>query len=229
MDNYSSVVLFDMNLNMVSQVLPRPNDKDLTYTELNYTNLTSNKEGAYFWETYKDTVYQYYEDGSSTPRYRFIIENHGFTNEYLKDNSRSMGSKALDYTFVMAITFLPGYLVTHVADLDLIHVFYNLKTGETFSVGRETACDIYYDSSWKWIHSSMENDIYGIEPADYYHYIPDQNICVSRFNWDITESRDLNCIRKLNVSRPDIRDQLLEICENPSDDQGVVLVLMHMK
>ena len=126
------------------------------------------------------------------------------------------------------ISFLPAYLVAHVADLDLILVFYNLKTGECFSIGRETACDIY-DSSWKWIHSSMENDIYGIEPANCYMYIPDQNLSAARFNWDISESRDLNCIRQLNVSRPDIRDQLLEICENPSDDQGIVLVLMQMK
>lgn len=118
--------------------------------------------------------------------------------------------------------------MAYIVDYDLILVFYNLKTGETFSVGRETTCDIY-ESSWKWIFSSMENDIFGIEPATFANFCPDQNLCAYQYNWDITDTRDLDCIRKLEVSRPDIRDHLLEISENPKDNQDLEMVLLHLK
>lgn len=227
-DNFSSVVLFNLELTKVAQILTRPNDKDLAYSNLTYTSLIGNKEGTFFWETYKDTVYQYQTNGSSIPRYHFNIENNGFTLEYLRDNSYSTSSSTLSFTFVMGVSFLPDYLVAHIADYDMILVFYNLKTGETFSVGRETACDIY-ESSWKWNFSSMENDIFGIEPAIFASFSPDQNLCAYQYNWDITDTRDLDCIRELEVSRPDIRDQLLEICENPKDNLDLVMIILHLK
>lgn len=225
-EEFSSVTFFDLELNQVAQVLPRLNDNELCYPNLIFTSLISNKKGSYFWETYKDTVYQYFQDGSSTPKYLFNIEKNGFTTKFLREitNTDTFGN----YTFVMAVSFLPDYLIAYMSERDdLIPVYYKLSTGETFSVGRTMTCDKTNSSDE--LYSSMENDIFGIEFSYLGTYIPEQNLCAYQHYWDLSDSYDTDCLRELDVIRSDIRDQLIEMSENPKDDQGLVLVLLHLK
>ncbi|MEA1877269.1 MAG: 6-bladed beta-propeller [Bacteroidota bacterium] len=223
-DNFSSLVLFDLALNKVGEVLPRANDKDLVCANIQHCKIFAGKDGAYFWEMYNDTVYQYSEDGSSFPKYRFTTEKNNLTRDVMYNQQWSLD--IYEYIFPWSVHYISGFLVVHIVK-DGQTVLYNLKTEESFSIGRSTVC---LKDDEQEPYNCIENDIFGFEPTRIWHYSPDQNLCVDIFDGDrIIQTRDMNCIRKLSVSRPDIRDQLLEYCENPSDDQGPVLVLMHMK
>jgi len=228
MDGFSSLILFDMNLEKVADVLPREADSELAYRNLNYQNLFTGKDGAFFWETFKDTVYQYYEDGSNKAKYRFVIDKNGLTSDVLKKREFS---NIYDYTLVMSVNFLPDRIVAWILSPKgfFIPVFYEFKTGETYSIGRNSTCRVadYNPPVWT---SSIENDIYGIEPPMLVYYYPDQKLCIKEFEWGVNNNfMDMDCIKQLKLSHPDIRDQLVGYCENPSEDLGLVMILMHMK
>ena len=77
--------------------------------------------------------------------------------------------------------------------------------------------------------TSLENDLFGIS-LGLNRYIPNQNLCIYQYRWgDYAKYNDLKKIRKMEVSHPEIRDQLIEYAESPSDDLGPVLVLMHLE
>jgi len=60
-------------------------------------------------------------------------------------------------------------------------------------------------------------------------YYPDKNICAFQYRWgDYADYNDLDKIRNMEVQNPEIRDQLLEYAENPPEDLGPVVILMHM-
>lgn len=205
-DGFSSLLMFDYELNKKLEVLPRPNDENLCSRNLIHVSLLANKKGTYFTEMYKDTVYQYFDDGSSIPRYRFTVEKNKLPESLMDKNISPR--ELYKYTFPAFISFLPDYLFIQVMGSG--NVFYHFKTGEASNV-------------------SFKNDMFGINAAlNGYH--PDQDLCVRQFRWgDYAEFYKLKPIRKMEVSLPDIRDQLLEYAENPTDDLGPVLILMHLK
>lgn len=222
-EGFSSLVLFDFELNKVGEVLPRAND-NLVCANMQHCKIFAGKDGAYFWEMYNDTVYQYFENGNSSPKYRFTVEKNNLTKDVMFNQQWSLD--IYEYTFPWIVHFISGYLVADFVK-DGRTVLYNLKTEESFSIGRSTVC---LKDDKQEPYNCIENDVFGFEPTRIWHYSPVQNLCVVLFDGDrMTQTRDMDCIRQLNVSRPDIRDQLLEYCENPSDDQGPVLILMHMK
>lgn len=205
-DGFSSILMFDYELNKVQEVLPRPNDANLCSRNLRHVSVFADKENAYFTEMYKDTVYQYLEDGSSIPKYRFTIEKNNLPESFM--NKQISPRELYKYTFPAFISILPDYLLIQV--LGSGNVFYHFRTGEASAV-------------------SLENDMFGIN-AVLSRYHPDQDLCIQQFRWgDYAEIYKLKPIRKMEVSLPDIRDQLLEYAENPKDDLGPVLILMHLR
>lgn len=207
-DGFSSLVLFDINLNNVQEVLPRPNDDNLICQNLRHVSLFANKEGSYFTEMYKDTVYQYYADGSSTPKYRFTIEKNKLTKDFMNDRQAGAGRNLYKHTFPMFVNMIPNYMTISASSLGT--VYYNLKSGEVSL-------------------TNVVNDLCGIS-VGLNRYKPSQNLCVHQFRWgDYAKYNNLGKIRKMKVIHPEIRDQLIEYAENPSDDLGPVLVLMNMK
>lgn len=125
------------------------------------------------------------------------------------------------------MNFIPGYLMVSMSGSKHT-VLVNLKTNESFSIGKKTTCLLDKDQSKAW--DCMENDVFGFEAPRLYMYVPNQKICVQPFEWSRnSETKDLACIKNLDVTHPEIRDRLIEYCENPSEDLGVVLVIMHMR
>ena len=224
-EDFSSVVLFDMELNKIVEVLPRANDENLVCNNIQHNQIFTDGKSSYFWEMYNDTVYQFNADGDSSPKYRFVTDKNSLTHDmmYKQEWSRDI----YEYTFPWAINFIPGYLVVNMSGAKHT-VLYNLKTGESFSIGKKTTCLIDMDESKIW--DCIENDVFGFEAPRLYFYVPNQKICVQPFEWDrYSESKDLACIQNLEVTHPKVRDKLVEYCKNPSEDLGVVLVLMHMR
>ena len=206
-DGFSSVILFDLELNKVSEVLPRLNDENLLRGNLVHAELLSSKEGTFFWEMYRDTIFQYYEDGSSFPRFKFTVDKNFLTKQVMTGGFA--GRELYEYTFPLFIHFLPGYIQVSISS-NRENVYYNLKTGESFS-------------------TNIKNDIYGINPR-FYAKVLEQDLIVDKFDWVyFTEPTVLEQIRKMEVSHPEIRDELLMYAEDPPEDLGPVLILMHMK
>ncbi len=225
-DGFSSLVLFDLALNKVGEVLPRANDDNLIPGDIRHNHIFANKEGAFFWEMYNDTVFQYFENGSSTPRYKFTIEKDNLTKDIISNSA--LGRGIYEYTFPWTVHFISGYLVADIVKENQT-VLYNQKTGESFSIASKPSC-LIDDGDSRNAVNTMKNDVFGFEPPRLWFYYHQQNLIVQQFEWGrISDTKDLDCIRQLDVTHPDIRDKLAEYCENPSDDLSVVLVLMHTR
>ncbi len=207
-EDFASLLFFDYELNKVGEVLPRANDDNLSFVNLRHASIFANKKGNYFCEMFNDTVYQFLEDGQYFPRYRFTVEKNKLTKNVVK--SRDFSMKLYDYTFPLFPGFIPGYLVVMNSNAGV--VYYDIKKEEAFSLNKE-----------------IENDIYGLN-ARVARYMPDENICADQFRWgDYSEYHDLDPIRKMEVSHPEIRDQLIKYAEDPPDNLGTVIIVMHMK
>lgn len=208
-EGYSNLLLFDLDLNKIGEVLPRPNDDNLTCLNLQHKAAFVNRDGTFCWEMYKDTIYQFYPDGKSVPRYHFVVDKNNLTKEVM--HNREWSLKIYDYTFPFFVNFIPGYLyVSNSGGKSGGLVLYNLKKQEAFS-------------------TKIENNMFGIG-IGLNRYYPDQNICAYQYRWgDYAEYHDLDEIRRMDVKIPEIRDQLLEYAENPSEDLGPVVILMHMR
>lgn len=207
-DGFASLLFFDFELNKVGEVLPRANDDDLCYLNLRHAGTFRDKKGAYFSEMYKDTLYQIYEDGRFSPKYRFIIDKNNLTKNVMKN--REAGLDLYDYTFPLWMKSIPGYLI--ITNSGAGTVYFNLKSKEAFT-----------------LNEGIENDIFGLRP-NLIRYQPEEKVCFDMFRWDdYTDYNDLTIIRNMEVSNPEIRDQLLEYAENPPDNLGAVVIVMHMK
>lgn len=223
-DEFSSLEFFDLDLNKAGSVLPRINDETLTAKNINHTNLFDYQDKAYFWEMYNDTIYQFLEDGSSSPKYKFTTEKNNLSKDKIFKDRWSVD--IYENTFAMRVNIISGFLLAHISNTGST-VLYNLKNGKSFSIGRKIVCLEDKDDKG---YDTIENDIFGFEPIKLWQYVSNQNICVEQFDWSrYSTMMDLDCIKSLDVANPEIRDQLIEYCENPTDNLGTVLVLMHMK
>ncbi|MBT3242727.1 MAG: 6-bladed beta-propeller [Bacteroidetes bacterium] len=210
-DGFASLVYFDFELNRIGEVLPRNNDNQAPYVNLSRNASISNKNGTYFWEMYNDTVYQYNKEGDAIPRFHFLITENNLTEKAMQ--TRMTGKDmSFKYTFPSFVYWLPGHLCIHCSG-KVGNVFYDLKSKEAFG-------------------ASIENDIYGfrVSIASYGSYYPDQDICVSRYYWeDNGYYRERDKIRNMEVTNPELRDELFELADNPAEDQGPIIMILRMK
>lgn len=208
-DGYSNLVLFDLDLNKIGEVMPRPKDESMTCINLRHKSVFENLDGTYFWEMYRDTVYQFFPDGGAKPRYHFVVDKNKLTSEVM--HSREWSRKIYNYTFPLFVNFIPGHLyVTNSGGKSGGLVLYNTENQEAYS-------------------AKLINDMFAIQ-VGLNRYSPDQNICVFQYRWgDFAQNNNLNKLKDKDVSQPDIRDQLIEFAENPDEDLGPVIVIMHMK
>jgi hypothetical protein len=156
-EGFSSVVLFDMNLDKTGEVLNRENDENLL-ANIQYALSFENKDGVYFWEVYNDTVYQYFKNGESKPKFRFTVDKNQLTKEAMDNWSLEINQ---NFTFPVEVYFIPGYLVAYIWG-DTQNVLFDLKSKEAFSINKRINCFIESERSKP--YNCIQNDVFGFEP-----------------------------------------------------------------
>ena len=77
---------------------------------------------------------------------------------------------------------------------------------------------------------AIENDIFGIEPVYFGEYQTGSDFWILNVSVEEAQmSRDLDCLKKLKVTQPEVRDRIVQIARNSTGEEGPVLVLMHRK
>lgn len=215
---YSSVINYDLDLNVVSNILQKPVDTKGDFNNLMYQSMGRRDNGFYFWETMMDTIYSFDLNGNERPEYVIDLKNK--TGYIYEDPAKSV--------LCMAVNFFPGFIRIHtVINQDNKIFMHHIKSGETKVINHKVDCMVDNNS---WITESIPNDVYGVEPVFISGFNPEKKEAYSliRPGWTAGTS-DLDCIRNKKVTHPDIRDQYLEICENTMDDQQSAILILKLK
>lgn len=221
--DFASILRYDLNFKVVGSVLPRSGLPEEAMPNLNFQNLMPTETGYAFWETYKDTVYYIDKQGVASPAYHFLIKNHCQDPK----RGRTVGDSEV-CTQVMSVLDLPGYLILGIMQNgEARTVVYDKATHQASSADHPIACSVKNNS---WIHTSMVNDAYGIEPAFIDQFIPGKNeaIAMVRPAWTM-DTHDFACLRNLEVTLPAIRDRLADICQSGSMMEDMVILVLKLK
>jgi len=221
-DDFHSVQIFDFDLKLVGSQLPRANNDSLCLPNLSYHEFTRGSSGTLFYEAVFDTVYRISSKGPAKPVYYLkISDNHLKLEDFRLRAQVPWKSRATvwavyeleDFLFIPASNCMNSFLVV-----------YDKKTKETYSVSQTINCATG--------NFSLENNIYGLEPVRLYFTQPKDRINTFFFRpqVDIAQKKiDINCLRKQDVSRPDLRDKLVHMMDSMTGDENAVLLIMHLK
>jgi hypothetical protein len=220
-DEYCSVITFDLDLNLTSKSLKRPNDDNLLLINLLYNYLDYLPDGLAFWETYLDTVYHIYPDGTAMPAFRFIIENSGLKPEYFKD-MMLLSKHTRDITMIHSIAEFPHYITALGRNKGKpFELVYDKKTEKAFTLDHLASCDTTPRR-----RSSIFNDLFGIEPISYKSFdFGCKHLIFPFYPGYYKMTNDLDRLSKMTVSQPDLRDELVEIIEEAYEDDMVLIIM----
>ncbi|MDD4646233.1 MAG: 6-bladed beta-propeller, partial [Bacteroidales bacterium] len=85
-DGYSSLALFNKNLELVQKILPRANDENLCFCVNPNGVFGSSESRMTFWEPLLDTLYTITPEGKSFPTHQIGFSKGGPTREFAKNN-----------------------------------------------------------------------------------------------------------------------------------------------
>ena len=227
---YASIRLFNLKLEPVGKVLPRANDSHLVRYNDPHAEFIATPEGPIFWETLNDTIFRVRADGKSIPLFCFNITKNKIPESILQDTHLYDKDPTVmgNYCSVNKVFLTPGFVIAQVAGSFSGFVFTNRENGKTFSTSKDLSCKNPSSSLNR--KAYIENDIYGMEAILFEHYWPESNALVGFFPAFYTKMlSDLDCIRKLNVRQPEIRDKLLSIIKEELFDDEVVLVVHQVR
>jgi len=225
---YASILQYDLQFKLTAKILPRAATQDEVEVSYPYPTLLPTRDGTCFWEAGRDTIYYIDRKGVATPRYHLEIRNHCFDLEKGQRNLYQPGQ--MDRcTKALRIIDLPGYLMVTLFDQgssrDLV---IDKNTYTAYGADKPIACDT--SSQLSWVNSSIENDLFGIEPLylDQYDPVRNELICAVRPGW-ISDSHDMTCVRARKVKYPEARDQLADLAESRTGLENMAIVVMKMK
>jgi hypothetical protein len=112
--------------------------------------------------------------------------------------------------------------------LDIKNHCFDKRTLTSFAPDHPIACDT--SSRESWVRSSIDNDVYGLEPLFLDQYFPERKelIALVRPGWNI-ETHDMTCIRQRTVKFPQIRDQLVTLAESRLGRENMAIVVMKLR
>lgn len=220
-DNFASILIYNLDLEVIKSILPRPANEEEAMPNLLYSSLGLTQKGFYFWETLKDTVYYFDKTGKTEPRY------------YIKINNRCKETVGFDIDNKACIKEMS---VLDLPDILLINlmvnggsgtVMYDKKSTMASRIDHPTSCDTASNS---WVNSSIINDVFGLEPTYLSQYNPEKKeiITLVRPGWTI-DSHDMNCLRSREVKFPAIRDRLADLSEDRLGQANAAIVVMKLK
>ncbi|MCK5820451.1 MAG: 6-bladed beta-propeller [Bacteroidales bacterium] len=201
-DEFHSLVLLDLDVNMIRKILPNNNHLNKSST----ATINQGSERFYFWESSIDTVYTITPDGEVIPTN--IVD--------VPSNKESFK--------VFSVNEYGGFLfVEGMNGQERINVAYDKKNDEVFSLSHQTTCD----TSKIFITPTMENDLFGIEPVFIHSYNKELKKYVGLVTLDVIgQFYDLECLKKKEVILPKIRDELVELIEDEENSNNLILVLL---
>jgi hypothetical protein len=225
---YASILKYDLDFNLTLKILPRPGTDEEAGEVNHYYTLIPSAESTCFWEAGKDTVYYIDRNGTARPGYHLDIKNHCFDQE--KGQMKLYVPGQIDFcTKAISLVDLPGYLFATVVDNGGSRTLvYDKQSHSAFGPDRLIACDT--STSESWIKTSIDNDLYGLEPLFFHEYFPERQelIALVRPGWAI-ETHNMTCIRQRTVKFPQIRDQLVTLAESRLGWENMAIVVMKLR
>ena len=224
MVGFASLPVFDEDLNLVEDLLPRANDENLIINVHPHSILTVNPDRMTFWEPFLDTLYTITTTGKAIPTHVIGFSKGGPTREFISTNINPNTSSENSIT---SITDDGQYFhIRGKKKRERFTVLYNQKTREIFEVSGASPCD----TSGAFSFACLENDIYGVGtlPIGRYSKSIDRFVTWATMEW-VAEYYDLDCIRNKKVKYPQLRDRFLEIAEDPKAEYQKIIVLMKLK
>ncbi len=224
-DDFCSVPVFDLDLNLTHKFLARVNDENLKIQYNMNTTLFKLKNKVLFHEPFFDTLYYLYPDGQEKQAYRIDMGKGGLPREYLSDYNvlRSTNQLAFDQIFSIAESreyiFMRGYAGKQ------FELAYRKKTGESFSLTIPDNC-----KTTEFRIPCVENDLFGFGIFQIRKSNPDLGI-YTQILWtpDLQDSAVLNCIREKKVLLPEKREEFLRIIERTGGDTEILVLLKALR
>lgn len=223
MDDFHSVYVYDLELNLVNRLVPRMNDEDLLIP-LTHRTLAVGAEGPFYWEMVSDTMYYFSVEGKAKPAYHFAIDKNQPTAESL-NAMVSASERELKYQLGGVVDMKRYLYAWSILETSAILV-YDKKEKEAYVIAEPVPCRETVNT---WMTHWVRNDVYGFH-SFLVNYHPEENIAVVTFNPAYIEQvEDLKCIRCLEVTHPEIRDELADLVEEGIGDGLPVVVLMYLR
>ena len=223
-DNFYTIYVLDLELNLVNKFLPHPNNDSLCLSNLFHRTQSIGPNGPYYWETFTDTLFYLSSYSPPIPAYSFVIDKNKHTLKSLKD--RNMNQKDEDLYQIGGIIDLTKYLVCWCKLETSCWLIYDKKNQEAFVTYTSVECQKPINT---WINGWIKNDVYGFQPS-FQSQNPDNNTIATIFNPAYIEATtSVSCINDLEVTHPETRDQLVDFCQNYSGDELPILIIMHLK
>jgi hypothetical protein len=225
---YATIHRYDLDFRLEMKILPRTVNQEDVLSGYSYATLMPTREGTCFWEAGKDTVYYIDRKGTARPRYHLEIKNHCFDLERGQMKLYVPGQYDV-CTKALQVLDLPGHLVVGIIENGGSRtLIIDKETNAAFAADRPIACDT--SSSEGWVRSSIDNDVYGLEPLMLEQYIPERNELIARVRPGWTaDSHDMACVRQRQVKFPEARDQLAKLVEDRTGLQNMAIVVMKLR
>jgi hypothetical protein len=227
-EGYHRVQFFNTRLEPVESVLPVTDPVMMTLKGRYQDELITNPDGLSYHEQIGGTVYQIGPNRVASPVFELKIKNNPLTAElFSNDDYVAQRDEMKRRTYIWSTCNLPDYLIANGYSFArkpflLVH---DKRAGKSFSIPVANPC---YRSESK--RPSIENDIFGIEPVYFGEYQTGSDFWILNVSVEEAQmSRDLDCLKKLKVTQPEVRDRIVQIARNSTGEEGPVLVLMHRK
>jgi hypothetical protein len=224
-DDFSSVPVFDLDLNLTHKFLNRANDENLKINNNTNQSLFRLKDKLLYHESFFDTLYYLYPDGHEKPAYRIDVGKGGLTREYLSDYNVYINTNPQVFDRVLNVVEVGDYIFMRGFAGEQFELAYRKKTGESFSL---TAPDNCYKSEIQ--IPCVENDLFGYGIFQIRKFNPDLGI-YAEILWtpDLQDTAVLNCIRGKQVLLPEKREEFIHIIERTGGGTEILVLLKTLK
>lgn len=223
-DNYYRIQFYSTDLEPLNAVIPLtdPALRGMSQCQMIYV-----PAGIAFFDQLENILYQVDAGQKAEPVAKFVIKNHPLTTDLFENgyNQETRGLMA-QRTFLWSVYITPGYIFSNGYSFNKpFFVWYDKETRATFSIPVGNPC---YKGDGK--RPGIENDIFGIEPVYFHHFQVGSDFYITTVSFEETsEMRDIECLKRLNVTQPEIRDRIVEITEDYTGEENQMLVLLHLR
>jgi|GEM_PF-1580020 len=225
-EDFSSIAVFNQDLQMVRQVLMKPNNDSLCLTNLSNQRIIRSDRSLMFWERFVDTLYSFSLQSQPKALYYFNLGGTGQTLNFL--TGREVFKTGFDFNLIIGPVDLPDYFIFIFCSNDRLQpMILDKKTNEAFAVQRSRNC-IEAEAGPE-IISVWENDVFGIPQIILSSYYPEFGFITSPMYIEDVWPLDKSCLKNLNVLKPDKRDQVIQYLDSYTGAENPLLLLLHVK